>query len=93
MYGMEDADLRMTFDFRVRSREDKLDLALGDAGRLLFADGEVILEIKVKDVYPMWLIRGLEKLSIYPCSFSKYGNVYKKYLLSGYLEELAATAQ
>lgn len=65
MYGMEDADLRMTFDFRVRSRKDKLDLALGDAGRLLFADGEVILEIKVKDVYPMWLIRGLEKLSIH----------------------------
>lgn len=93
MYGMEDADLRMTFDFRVRSRKDKLDLALGDAGRLLFADREVILEIKVKDAYPMWLIRGLEELSIYPCSFSKYGNVYKKYLLSGYLEELAATAQ
>jgi len=93
MFGIEDADLRMTFDFRVRSREDKLDLAMGDAGKLLLTDGEVVLEIKVKDVYPMWLIQGLEKLSIYPHSFSKYGNVYKKLLLPGYLEELAAAAE
>lgn len=93
MFGIEDANLRMTFDFRIRSREDKLDLAMGDNGKLLLADGEVVMEIKVKDVYPMWLIQGLEKLSIYPHSFSKYGNVYKSSLLPDYLEELAAVVE
>lgn len=93
MFGIEDTNLRMTFDFRIRSREDKLDLAMGDNGKLLLADGEVVMEIKVKDVYPMWLIQGLEKLSIYPHSFSKYGNVYKSSLLPDYLEELAAVVE
>lgn len=88
MFGVEDSDLRMTFDFKIRSREDKLDLAMGDTGKLLFREGEVILEVKVKDVYPMWLIQGLEKLSIYPRSFSKYGSVYKGTLLSNYVEHM-----
>ena len=83
--------MRMTFDFRIRSRRDRLDLTVGDDGELLLPDGEVILEIKVRDVYPMWLIRGLEELAVYPCSFSKYGNVYKEFLLPAYLDELAAT--
>lgn len=93
MFGKEDADLRMTFDFQIRSRKDKLDLTMGDAGELLLPNGEVILEIKVRDAYPMWLIRALEQFSIYPCSFSKYGNVYKKALLPDYLKELAAAAE
>lgn len=93
MFGIEDDSLRMTFDFRIRSRKDRLDLTEGDYGRLLFSAGEVIMEIKVKDVYPRWLIQGLEKLSIYPCSFSKYGTVYKSSLLPCYLKELAATAE
>lgn len=90
MFGKEDSDLRMTFDFRIRSRMDRLDLSKGDDGEQLLPEGEVILEIKAKDAYPMWLIRGLEEFSLYPCSFSKYGSVYKESLLPDYLEELAA---
>jgi hypothetical protein len=80
MYGKEDAELRMTFDFRIRSRMDELDLMSGDSGELLLPDGQVVLEVKVADAYPMWLIQALEELSVYPCSFSKYGNVYKNEL-------------
>ena len=89
LFGKEDADLRMTFDFRIRSRKEDLDLAAGDVGELLLPEENVILEIKVRDSYPMWLIQALEEFEIYPCSFSKYGNVYKKSLCADFLEEAA----
>lgn len=90
LFGKEDPELRMTFDFRVRSRKEELDLAAGDAGELLLPEDNVILEIKVGDAYPMWIIQALEEFEIYPCSFSKYGNVYKKSLCAEFLEEAAA---
>lgn len=85
MYGTEDSELRMTFDFSVRSREEELDLAKGDRGELLLDEGTVILEIKVRDAYPFWLVQALEQFEIYPASFSKYGNVYKRVILPEYL--------
>lgn len=87
LYGKEDSELRMTFDFRVRSRDYDLDLAAGDEGELLLPEDNVILEIKVKDAYPMWLSHALEEYEIYPCSFSKYGNVYKNSLCEEFLDE------
>ena len=48
MFGIEDTNLRMTFDFRIRSREDKLDLAMGDNGKLLLAVEEVLWRLKSK---------------------------------------------
>jgi len=91
MFGREDAELRMTFDFRIRSRGENLDLAAGDEGELLLPEDNVIMEIKVKDSYPMWLIHALEAVEIYPCSFSKYGNVYKNSLFPKWMEQIAAT--
>ncbi len=91
MFGKEDAELRMTFDFRIRSREDNLDLTAGDEGELLLPEDNVIMEIKVKDSYPMWLIHALETIEIYPCSFSKYGNVYINSLFPEWIEQIAAT--
>lgn len=85
MFGTEDNELRMTFDFSVRSREEELDLAKGDRGELLLDEGKVILEIKVRDAYPFWLVQALEQFEVYPGSFSKYGNVYKKIILPEYL--------
>ena len=84
LYGKYDADLRMTFDFRIRSRKDNLYLEAGDDGEMLLPDEDVVMEIKVKDAYPMWLVQALEKFEICPCSFSKYGNVYKKSLNCGW---------
>ena len=85
MFGTEDNELRMTFDFSVRSREEELDLAKGDRGELLLDEGKVILEIKVRDAYPFWLVQALEQFEVYPGSFSEYGNVYKKIILPEYL--------
>lgn len=82
MYGKEDSALRMTFDFNIRSRTHDIDLAYGDEGQKLFDDDRVLLEIKVSNAYPFWLIHALEECRIYPVSFSKYGTVYKKFLFS-----------
>jgi len=86
MYGREDKDLRMTFDFNIRSRTYDIDLAKGDEGELLFDDGRVLLEIKVSASYPFWLVHALEECGIYPVSFSKYGMVYKKFLFPDYIK-------
>lgn len=75
-YGIEDNNMRLTVDHNIRSRFNDLDLELGDHGELLLPNGYHLIEIKVATAYPMWLVKILSELEIYPTSFSKYGNVY-----------------
>jgi len=78
-YAKDDPTIRVTFDFNIRSRKDNLILEYGDEDtKLLLPDGEIVMEIKVGDAYPMWLTNALSELEIYPLSFSKYGNIYKQ---------------
>lgn len=77
-YDCQDKDLRITFDLHIRSRDTKCDLEAGDFGEELMDKNYVLMEIKIKDAMPLWLAKDLNALSIYPTSFSKYGNVYKK---------------
>lgn len=79
-YNKDDSNLRITFDSNIRSRTDNLDLKLGDAGQLLFKEEVYLMEIKAVGGLPLWLVKILDELKIYPTSFSKYGNVYKKLL-------------
>lgn len=76
--GIEDAELRITFDNNLRSRKDNLRLEYGDFGELFFDDDTYIMEIKTLGAMPLWLVRVLSELKIYPTSFSKYGSIYKK---------------
>lgn len=78
MYGLEDASIRITFDFKVREREYDLDLTKGDYGREILPKGQVLMEIKVAGAYPIWLCSALSAFSIYPTSFSKYGMAYQQ---------------
>ena len=50
-------------------------------GKKYFDDNQVILEIKTLDSIPLWFVKTLSELKIYPVSFSKYGNIYKNYIL------------
>jgi len=75
-YGIEDNNIRLTVDKNIRSRFYDLDLNLGDYGELLLSNGYHLIEIKVPITYPIWLVKILSELEIYPVSFSKYGNVY-----------------
>lgn len=74
-------DLRLTFDSKLRWREQALDLAAGDYGEFLTPPGTRILEIKIPGAMPLWLSAILDKLEIYPASFSKYGTYYKQQVL------------
>lgn len=76
MVGVADADLRITFDERIRRRYDHLHLADGDHGTCVLEKGQCLMEIKVSDAYPLWLTDILSQLQIYPISFSKYGTVF-----------------
>lgn len=76
--GIEDEDLRITFDFNLRSRTYDLSLETGDYGDMYFKEAMVLMEIKVLHAFPLWLVDILSDMKIYPTSFSKYGNIYKK---------------
>lgn len=71
-------NLRITIDSNLRSRRYKLSLELGDEGNLYFDEEVYIMEIKTLGAMPLWLVRSLSELRIYPISFSKYGSIYKK---------------
>ena len=73
----EDPNFRLTFDFDVRSRLDHLRLEDGDQGELYFKNGEIIMEAKSLGAFPMWFVRELSRLHIYPASFQKYGYIYQ----------------
>ncbi len=72
--------VRLTIDQNIRSRDTKLSLKDGDEGEVLLPQGNYLMEIKVPGACPLFLSNILTELEIYPNSFSKYGNVYKRML-------------
>lgn len=73
-----DRYLRITIDENLRYRFDNLRLENGDEGDKFFDDDLFIMEIKTLDAMPLWLVRSLSELKIYPTSFSKVGSIYSK---------------
>jgi hypothetical protein len=78
--GIEIPDLRITFDTNLRWRETELDLRCGNYGAPLL-DDEILMEIKIPGSVPLWLAHMLSDLKIFPGTFSKYGEYYKKNIL------------
>lgn len=78
--GIEDPELRVTFDQNLRYRRDPLDLLSGDAGKPICSPKLILMELKIADSIPVWLSRILSHLQIYPVSFSKYGACYTSHL-------------
>lgn len=77
LYGIEDNNLRITFDANIRYRTDNVDPVNGSDGTPIIKPSERLMEIKIGSSYPCWLSRILSELNIYPISFSKYGTAYK----------------
>jgi hypothetical protein len=82
MFGLEDPQLRVTFDRDILWREQELWLEYGVWGNSLLQPGERLMEIKIPEVMPLWLSHILDKLELYPVSFSKYGRGYEQSLQS-----------
>lgn len=78
LFGKEDSSFRVTFDQNIRSRRSLMGLENGDYGEKLLPDGYYLMESKVMGATPLWFTEILSDLAIYPVSFSKYGNIYKK---------------
>ena len=80
--GNNDNNLRITFDSNLRSRTLDLDLSLGDSGKLYFDKPMYIVEIKTLGSMPLYLVNILNKLKIYPISFSKVGSIYERMMIN-----------
>lgn len=68
--------LRLTIDRNIRSRENALDLRLGDWGAPLLQPDMRLMEVKTARAIPLWLCAALDQYQVRPASFSKYGSVY-----------------
>lgn len=77
MYGMEEPELRVTFDSNILWREEELWLGCGYWGSTMLKEGCRLMEIKIPGAMPIWLALILDELEIYPTSFSKYGTGYQ----------------
>lgn len=80
MKGIYDENIRVTFDFNVRCRREEPDLRKGDHGFVLIPEGTALMEIKINGAMDKKLAGILSELKIYPSSFSKYGEFYKREL-------------
>ncbi len=77
------SDLRITFDNNIRYRTSDFSLKNDLVGKPLFDNSNYyLMEIKTGVAMPLWLNNILNENKIYPCSFSKYKNVYAKEYLN-----------
>lgn len=75
--GVDESDLRITFDKNIRFREQELTLQTDLYGTPLMEPNQVLMEIKTASAIPLWLTGVLSKEKIFKTSFSKYGNAYE----------------
>ena len=76
--GIEDPNLRLTFDTNLRGRAWDVDLMEGDSGTFIIPQELILMEIKIPGSAPLWLSRLLSENEIRDASFSKYGTYYKE---------------
>lgn len=79
--GLDNPELRITFDTNMRYRLDSLTLQTGDYGEPLIEGEKILMEIKIPGVCPLWLSELLSAYKIYSTSFSKYGTCYTQHIL------------
>lgn len=77
-YGKYDYEFRMTFDENILWRDYDLALDKGIYGEAILNEDQIMMEIKVANAMPMWLVRFLNSNQIYRTSFSKYASAYSR---------------
>ncbi len=81
LFGKEDKNFRITFDYNIKTRREFLRLEQESFGTPLLDEGTYLMEVKINGAIPVWLARELSELNIYSTGFSKYGTEFKQYLL------------
>ncbi len=79
--GLEDPELRITFDTNLRWRDRELDLRAGDYGESFLNPDHILMEIKIPGTAPVWLAHLLSEVGAFQTSFSKYGTWYTQNIL------------
>lgn len=75
-YPIDGSDFRITFDENIRWRTNELTLDSEAFGTALLNPGVVLMELKVSESIPLWMVKTLSRLNIYKTTFSKYGTAY-----------------
>ena len=77
----DDNGLRITFDENLKYRNNDLGFYKTNDDKIYFKDDHnIIMEIKSQGALPLWLVKKLSTLSIFPVRFSKIGRVYQALL-------------
>lgn len=72
LHGVYDPDLRITFDSHLRCRNEDLHVESGAYGENFIDPNLIVLEVKVSDSVPLWLVRILQDLNCEQKSASKF---------------------
>ena len=80
----EGGPIRITFDRNITWRKDDLLLGSGIYGRKLLQPGQVLMEVKVPEAFPLWFVKILDDLNLRGDSFSKYGKIYETLITEGF---------
>lgn len=87
LYQKENRDFRVTFDSNILARTYDLKLELGNYGVNILDRNNYIMEIKTLGTIPMWFVKLINELRIKPGKFSKYGESYKKLIISDEIKQ------
>ncbi len=72
LHGIDDDELRITFDYHLRCRNKDLLLENGPEGMFFIHTNLYVLEVKVNDSVPLWLARILQELKCEQRGASKF---------------------
>ena len=79
----ESDDLRVTFDFDMKFRNNHVNFESDDGHEIIKSKDYFLMEVKSSINFPFWLARKLSEFELYSQSFSKYGKAYQQYLQGG----------
>ncbi len=85
-FGKDNKDFRLTFDRLITERRDNLTLSEPSYGSQIISADQRLMEVKISDSVPEWLINKLSELQIYKTSFSKYGKAYQTFIYNKIFE-------
>lgn len=76
-YALNNSDFRVTFDENILYRTNDFSLGSEVYGKPLLKKEETLMEIKTAGGLPLWMSHELNRLKVFPTSFSKYGLAYQ----------------
>lgn len=79
-FGKDNSDFRLTFDRKITERRYDLGLEYESYGNFIIEADQRLMEVKVSDSVPEWLVSVLSEMKIFKTSFSKYGRAYANFI-------------